>query len=114
MTNGCIGITVIQNVNVIELEKVLVFPIQIGFSNTNWFFQYKLVFPIQIGFSNFRLEKSLGFPGLIGNSTGFPKDLQRTIKAPEIATAVQLIRISDHLMLEFCERPIIVSLYLMY
>ena len=33
MTNGCIGITVIQNVNVIELEKVLVF------SNTNWFFQ---------------------------------------------------------------------------
>ena len=39
MTNGCIGITVIQNVNVIELEKVLVFPIQICFSNTNWFFQ---------------------------------------------------------------------------
>ena len=81
MTNGCIGITVIQNVNVIELEKVL-------------------VFPIQIGFSNFRLEKSLGFPGLIGNSTGFPKDLQRTIKAPEIATAAQLFRISEHLTLE--------------
>ena len=39
MTNGCIGITVIQNVNVIELEKIMVFPIQIGFSNTNWFFQ---------------------------------------------------------------------------